>query len=79
VQIDYLRSVDSSVHAVNCFYEGTDLEVGVLCLISCQETTIRISDEKQAFTIEIPDAFRSGSERVKGFNVTLNVLSHEQV
>lgn len=79
MQIDYLYSDNSTVHAVNCFYDGSDLEIGVLCLFACQETTIRITNEHDSFVIEIPDSFRSGSERVKAFNVTLNVLSHEQV
>jgi hypothetical protein len=79
VQVDYLVSADSTVHAINCYYDSSGLEVGVLCLFSCQQTTIRISDEQNTFTIEVPDSFRSGSERVKVFNATLNVLSHEQV
>jgi hypothetical protein len=79
MQIDYLRNEASSVHAVNCFYGEDGLEIGVLCLFACQETTTRITDEHHSFVVEIPDSFRSGSERVKAFNVTLNVLSHEQV
>lgn len=79
MQLDYLRSDDSSVHAVNCFYGEGELEIGVLCLFSCQETTIRITDENYAFIVEIPEGLRSGSQRVKAFNVTLSVLGHEQV
>jgi hypothetical protein len=29
--------------------------------------------------VEVPPECRSSSERVKAFNVTLNILSHEQV
>jgi hypothetical protein len=29
--------------------------------------------------VEVPSDCRSSSERVKAFNVTLNILSHEQV
>lgn len=79
MEIDYLWSVDKTVHAINNSLEGTALEVGILCLISCREETIRISNENHSMLIEIPKEFRSSSERVKVFNALLNVLDHEQV
>lgn len=79
MNIDYLWSADKTAHAINCTLEGTALEVGILCLISCREETIRISNEHHLMLIEIPKEFRSSSERVKVFNALLNVLDHEQV
>jgi len=79
MQIDYLWSADKTVHAINCSLDGTALEVGILCLISCGEETIRISNEHHSMLIEVPKEFRSNSERVRVFNALLNVLDHEQV
>ena len=79
MKIDYLWSEDSTVHAINCLVDGTALEVGILCLISCRETTIRISNEIHSMLIEVPKDFRSSSERVKVFNALLTVLDHEQI
>lgn len=79
MQIDYLWSKDKTVHAINCEIEGASLEVGILCLISCREETIRMSNENHSMLIEVPKEFRSSSERVKVFNALLNVLDHEQV
>lgn len=79
MNVDYLWSADKTAHAINCTLEGTALEVGILCLISCREETIRISNEHHSMLIEIPKEFRSSSERVKVFNALLNVLDHEQV
>lgn len=76
---DYLKNEASTIHAINCDFEDGDLEIGALCVISCQETTTIISNELHSFTVELPKEFRSGSERVKAFNVTLTVLHHEQV
>jgi hypothetical protein len=55
------------------------LDAGILCLISCREETIRISNENHSLLIEVPKEFRSTSERVKVFNALLNVLDHEQI
>lgn len=55
------------------------MEVGILCLVSCQEETIRIFNETDSFIVELPKEFRSGSERVKAFNAVLNILDHEQI
>jgi hypothetical protein len=77
--LDYLCSPDHSVHAINNEIEGTTLQTGILCLISCQETTIRISDDHHSFLVEIPKDFRSSYERVKVFNALLNILDHEQI
>ena len=77
--IDYLRSFDNTVHAINNEMEGAALQVGILCLISCRETTIRIADDNHSFLVEIPKEFRSSHERVKVFNALLNILDHEQV
>jgi len=77
--IDYLRSSDNTVHAINNEMEGAALQVGILCLISCRETTIRIADDNHSFLVEIPKEFRSSHERVKVFNALLNILDHEQV
>ena len=79
MQIDYLWSRDKTVHAINCSLDGASLEAGILCLISCREETIRISNENHSMLIEVPKEFRSSSERVKVFNALLNVLDHEQV
>ena len=79
MSVDYLWSEDRTVHAINCLIDGTALEVGILCLMSCRETTIRISNESHSLLVEVPPEFRSGSERVKVFNALLNVLSHEQI
>lgn len=79
MNIDYLWSADKTVHAINCEIEGASLEAGILCLISCREETIRISNENHSMLIEVPKEFRSSSERVKVFNALLNVLDHEQV
>ena len=79
MQIDYLWSRDETVHAINCSLDGASLEAGILCLISCREETIRISNENHSMLIEVLKEFRSSSERVKVFNALLNVLDHEQV
>jgi hypothetical protein len=79
MNIDYLWSVDNSVHAINCTLDGASLEAGILCLISCREETLRISNENHSLLVEVPKEFRSSSERVKVFNALLNVLDHEQI
>jgi hypothetical protein len=79
VKIDYLWSDDKTVHAINCLIEGTALEVGILCLVSCRETTIRLSNESHSLLVEVPADFRSNHERVKAFNAMLNILDHEQI
>ena len=79
MKIDYLWSQDSSVHAIHNELEGMALEVGILCLVSCREETIRISNENHSMLVEVPKEFRSSSERVKVFNALLNVLNHEQI
>ena len=77
--IDYLWSEDNTAHALNCLVDGTALEVGILCLISCREHTLRISNDNHSMLIEVPPEFRSSHERVKVFNALLNILDHEQV
>ena len=79
MKIDYLWSDDKTVHAINCLIEGTALEVGILCLASCRETTIRLSNESHSLLVEVPADFRSNHERVKAFNAMLNILDHEQI
>ena len=79
MNIDYLWSADSTVHAIDCTIEGTALEVGILCLVSCREETIRITNEQHSLLVEVPKEFRSSHERVKVFNALLNILSHEQI
>ncbi len=79
MNIDYLWSEDKAVHAINNALEGASLEVGILCLISCREETLRISNENHSMLVEVPKEFRSSSERVKVFNALLNVLDHEQI
>lgn len=79
MKLDYLHSSDSTVHAINNEIEGMALQVGVLCLISCRESTIRIADDNHSFLVEIPKEFRSSHERVKVFNALLNILDHEQI
>jgi len=68
MKIDYLWSADGTVHAINCLIDGTALEVGILCLVSCRETTIRISNDNHSMLVEVPQEFRSSPERVKLFN-----------
>lgn len=77
--IQYLWSSDERVHAINCHLDGTSLEIGILCLLAFPEDTVRLTNETDAFTVELPKDFRSGSERVKVFNAILNVLDHEQI
>ena len=79
MKIDYLWSADNTVHAINCLVDGSALEAGILCLISCRETTIRIDNDNHSMLIEVPLEFRSSHERVKVFNALLNILDHEQV
>ena len=79
MKIDYLWSEDNSVHAINCELEGAALEAGILCLISCREETLRISNENHSMLVEVPPEFRSSHERVKVFNALLNILDHEQI
>jgi hypothetical protein len=79
MNIDYLWSQDNTVHAINCELNGMALDVGILCLISCREETLRISNEIHSMLVEVPKEFRSSSERVKVFNALLNVLDHEQI
>lgn len=79
MKIDYLWSADGTVHAINCLIDGTALEVGILCLVSCRETTIRINNENRSMLVEVPPEFRSSHERVKVFNALLNILDHEQI
>ena len=79
MNIDYLWSDDKTVHAIDCLVEGTALEVGILCLVSCGKTTIRLSNESHSLLVEVPFEFRSNHERVKAFNAMLNILDHEQI
>jgi len=79
MKIDYLWSADSAVHAINNDIDGTALEAGILCLISCREETVRLSNENHSMLVEIPKEFRSSNERVKVFNALLNILDHEQI
>jgi hypothetical protein len=79
VKIDYLWSEDNTVHAINCTMDNSALEVGILCLVSCRESTIRISNDNHSMLIEVPKEFRSSHERVKVFNALLNILDHEQI
>ncbi len=67
------------MHAINNELDGASLEVGILCLVSCREETIRISNEIHSMLVEVPKEFRSSSERVKVFNALLTVLDHEQI
>jgi hypothetical protein len=79
MNIDYLWSADKTVHAINSKLDGASMEVGILCLISCREETIRISNENHSMLIEVPKEFRSSHERVKVFNALVTVLDHEQI
>jgi hypothetical protein len=79
MEIDYLWSSNGLIHAINCSKSSNDLEIGILCLMAVCETTTRIANDKHSFLVEIPKEFQSRNERVKVFNATLNILSHEQV
>jgi len=79
MKIDYLWSEDKTIHAINNTIEGSALEAGILCLISCREETVRLLNENHSMLVEIPKEFRSSNERVKVFNALLNILDHEQI
>lgn len=79
MKIDYLSSEDGLVHAINNQVEGSQLSIGILCLIACQESRLRMTSDNHSFLVEVPAEFRSGHERVKVFNALLNILNHEQV
>lgn len=79
MQVDYLWSEDNRLHAINCKIKGTSLEAGIVCAISFSGNTVRISNEHHSLIVEVPYDIRSGSERVKAFNVVFNILNHEQV
>lgn len=79
MQIDYLIGGEGRVHAINCQFMEGELTIGILCLMAFPETTCRITNDQHAFVVELPKSFCSGSERIKVFNPTLNVLTHEQV
>jgi len=79
MRIDYLWSEDGRVHAINNFIDGGSMTAGILCLVSCPETTLRMINENHAVIVEVPPEFRSSHERVKVFNALLNVLDHEQI
>jgi hypothetical protein len=79
MQVDYLWSEDNRFHAINCKINGSSLEVGILCLVSFHGDTVRISNEHHSLIVEVPYELRSKNEKVKAFNTTLNILSHEQV
>lgn len=79
MKIDYLWSANGKVHAINNSVDGLSLQAGILCLIACDEATIRIANETEAFTVEVPAEYRSKGDRVKVFNAVLNILDHEQV
>jgi hypothetical protein len=79
MKIDYRASDDTRVHAINCRVEGEEISVGILCVMAVQESACRISSENASFLVDIPKPFRSGSERVKAFNVVLPIANHEQV
>lgn len=79
MQIDYLASEDGRVHAINCQFQDDEITIGILCLMAFPETRCRIANNHHAFVVEMPKSFCSGSERVKVFNSTLQVLNHEQI
>jgi hypothetical protein len=79
MEIDYLWGEDSRVHAINCKKNAAELQVGALCLVSFPGDTARICNEHHIFIVAVPKEFRSSSEKVKAFNVVLDILSHEQV
>lgn len=76
---DYLCSHDGKVHAINVQVEHATMTVGILCAISMKETTTRISDDHNAFIIDLPKNVLSNGDRVKAFNIELSILSHEQI
>jgi hypothetical protein len=76
---EYLASKCGRVHAINCKSDNSSLEVGILCLITFPESTVRIGDDQHSYLVEVPKELRSGSERVKTFNAFLSILDHEQV
>jgi hypothetical protein len=79
MHVDLLSSADGTVHAINSQKVDNCLQVGILCLMSCRESTIRIADDYCSFVVDIPAELRSSHERVKAFNVELTILDHEQI
>ena len=79
MRIDYLKSDDGTVHVINARKNYATLEAGIVCVMALTESTSRISDDNNIFTIELPPSLLSGGDRVKAFNVDLTILSHEQV
>jgi len=79
MRYDYLKSDDGKVHVINARKNYATLEAGIVCVIASTETTCRISDDNNAFVIELPDTLLSSGDRVKAFNVDLSILSHEQI
>lgn len=77
--LDYLYNSEGTIHAINNEIDDTEMQVGILCLISYGENTARIAGDNHSFLVEIPKEFRSNHERVKVFNALLNILDHEQV
>lgn len=79
LKVDHLESANGAVHVINATVDGPTLEVGILCVISFAETTIRISNEQHSFLVELPEDVRAKGERLKAFNVPLAILDYEQV
>lgn len=76
---DYLYSDNGLVHAIDVQVDNATMSVGILCAIAVQESTIRISDDHNAFIVELPKNVLSNGDRVKAFNIDLSILSHEQI
>lgn len=78
-QHEYLKSERGEVHVINAQVEGATMEAGILCVFSYAEPTIRISNERVSFLIELSDDLRSQGEKLKAFNVPLAILNHESL
>jgi hypothetical protein len=79
ISCEYLKSEDNCVHVINAQADALTLTAGILCVIPGAETICRITDGEHLFTVELPAKMLSRSDRVKAFNIELDILSYEQV
>jgi hypothetical protein len=79
VKIDFLKSSDGTVYAINCKTDPLGLEVGVLCVFNSKEEVVTINNDSHRIIVELPSEFCTVGQKTKVFNTTLNILSHEQI
>lgn len=79
MQFDYLISSDGMVHLINVSIDHLSLDAGIACVFPGAETPCRIASGNHRFTIDLPGNLLSRADRIKAFNVSLDLLSYEQV